>query len=265
MEKALHGLDIVNLKTFLEREGTDKRNWKIKPTCPECGEEVHPFNIKSALAGFQEAKPEILARGRQKPGFDHYDNPFDDCPNSLRNDPRFHGLKDVEIDVRTRERNRKILMTPEVRKMNRSILTTLMRELTGQREIAEQDRDRIWRTGERWLLGMSALGEYPWLMPYALALLQHKAEFKKGAGQLSYRGNGEQMLPYTRFDGRSGLVRIPQTIQLNWVNTGKRRTYYTHFKRGGTTEVIFEVSQEAAQRLACVTSPTYKYDQPIHR
>ena len=81
------------------------------------------------------------------------------------------------------------------------------------------------------------------------------------SGQLTYRGNGEQTLPYTRFDGRSGVVRIPQTIQLNWVNTGKRKTYYPPFKRGGATEVIFEVSLEAARRLACVTASANRHDQ----
>jgi len=249
MKTALHGLDIVDLKTFLDLEGSEKRNWKIKPTCPECGEEVHLFNVKSALAGFQEAKHEVAVRGRQSPGFDHYDNPLDDCPNSLRNDPRFHGLKDLEIDARTRQRNREILMQPDVRKMNRAVLTTLMRELTGNREIAEQDRTRIWRAGEKWLLGMSALGEYPWLMPYALALLQHKEEFKKGAGEVTYRGNEKQVLPYTRFDGRSGLACVPKEIQLKWVNTRKGRTYYTPFKKGGTTEIVFELSLAATSRL----------------
>ena len=254
MQQALHGDDLVDLAEFLRREGVDRTKWKITPCCPECGEHVHPYMASAVmLDNFRDNAKSFAKRGARGPGFDHVDNPLGACSNSLRSNPRFKSLKGIEVDARTRARNKEILKQPEVRAMNRKVLEKLLHRLTGNRVINEEDRRRIWDVGKKWLLGMSAMGEHPWLLPYALALLQYKAPFKKGQGELAFQGFGKQSLSYKKYDGTPGALEIPQVIKLCWVDQRGKKTVYSPFKSGGKTEVVFELSEDAAKRLAVGT------------
>ena len=267
MQQALHGNDLVDLAEFLRREGIDKKKWKITPCCPECGEHVHPYMASAVmLDSFRDNARNFAKRGSRPPGFDHVDNPLGACSNSLRSNPRFKSLKGIEVDARTRARNQEILKQPEVKDTNRKVLEKLLYRLTGNPIINEEDRRRIWDVSKKWLLGMSAMGEHPWLLPYALALLQYKAPFKKGQGELAFQGFGQQSLSYKKYDGTPATLEIPEVIKLCWVDQRGKKTVYTPFKRGGKTEVVFELSADAAKRLAGSTPQSasiirrYDYD-----
>ena len=250
MEIARHGLagDLVDLTTFISLEGTEPRKWKVHPICPECGERVHLYDVKGAM-GFRETGNEVT-NPRAKPGFHHYDNPLDDCPNSFRDDPRFHGFKDVEVDARIKTANEELLRRPDIRAMNATLLRTFMEPLTGLPEVGQEDRGRMYRKAKRWMFGMTVLRAHPWILPYALVLFEdgRTRDFKRPA-TLVYRDVGTQTLKFTNYEAKERIARIPNQIQLFFQNKGASGFYYNPYKKRGSTEVVFDVSAEAAEKI----------------
>jgi len=261
MKNALRGQNgaPIDLKTYVELEGDgDPRKWKNKPRCPDCGAEVHAYDIKGAL-NFRDAADEVGNKPRARPGFHHMNDAAAlDCPQSFRQDPRFKWLKETRFDARTGDRNEAVLMRPEMRALNRAVLGMLMYRMTLRREIPPDDLKRMGATARK-LYNLEMLSDNPWVLPYMVALLEGHRErsIRGGTATVTFQSVGSALLPYRDIDGVGRVASIPEKIRLCFVNvrtdsrTGAEAIALNPMRYKSTRgEMAFALSEEAAHALA---------------
>ncbi|MDD5586160.1 MAG: hypothetical protein PHY92_04280 [Alphaproteobacteria bacterium] len=260
--EALYGANgpKVTLEEYIDLEGgeTNTKKWDVKPVCYACGERVFAWGIPRAkgfgLAGQEVTHPHV----KPVTGFHHYKHNGDkECPLYSPDDPRFAGLRKHRFDVRVRDRNREILLSPDIRRLNAGVLRKLWNALT-RREIECEDRKRLHQIAmTKRLYNMEALGTYPWLLSYFLMGLEkhHRRRSARNGDYfiVTYKDIGTQMLPYRDFEGGERLAEAPKSLAIHFVDEmpdGKLKVGRAKF---GTPP--FNISETDAYALAGLPLP----------
>lgn len=258
MKYALYGPhgDLIDLRTFVQRQSPDPKKWTVTPFCDGCGEPVHDVGIHNLL-GFKEASRELLFRARQydraiqQPHFAHYKGAGQGCPYSRADDPLFAPFKNNPLDSRDKEKIREILFA--AKDMNSKIINRLYLDLTGMKEIPISEKREMWALTEKKMCRMSVLADNPWIFPYAQILFAGARERTFGqktkSHTLIFRGIGEQKLVLSDFRGRDVEASIPREIGLYFVNTRYNRVSYAPFRRDGK-HLSYALSKSCAEQLA---------------
>ncbi len=262
MRKVYYGEDgdLVNLRTFVERQGPDPNKWTLQPICKGCGRVVTPINVKVVL-GFSEVSEEVAQRagemGRkpQAPHFRHKDGEGEGCPYDDRKDPLFAPFHENEFDIRARERVRDVLFSPEVKAMNGAMMRMLYWHLTGKWAIPDGDGKAIWRFAEKRVCSMSVLIQRPWIFPFAQILFAgaRDAYFKGVKTPLQFLPMGKQAFEFRDFEGRKRHAELPQGVGLYFASN------FAEFRSRGQDRqhVRYELSEQGVIKIAEASRATF--------
>jgi hypothetical protein len=252
MELAHYGKkgDLVNVRAFLERQGTtDPKKWDVQPLDPETGEVVQPYNKKGALVFLDAAANEVSTR--RFPGFRRYHHAGAAHLPSTRHKKRKAQALSAHRRYKVRDGIKKVLRSPEIKSLNKKVLWALAARVMDGKNFSRKAYDKIAKLNK--VYDIEALATYPWLLPYILAVLNGHSKRTVELNRQStmcYRALGTQDLHYIDRHGKQRRIIAPAELQPCFVNRVGRQVEFTPLKNPTTDKLItFPVSLEAAQLM----------------
>ncbi|MDD3287966.1 MAG: hypothetical protein PHX43_03050 [Alphaproteobacteria bacterium] len=218
--------------------------------CPDCGAQVHVYDVLGAL-GFKTASKETT----RKVGFHHADHMAgENCPSAYdKNDPRYLDIRaNNSFNIDAKRQIEKILLSPEIRANNLKVLGFFI----GEADLTHERLACIDKFSEKKLYHMEALEHMPWMLPYMQVIMEGHFDFTFDSGitrKITYVGDKKVSWEFYSDGGEIYSISSPRILKKCFVNKNGSLTQLVN--PSSKKPVEYEISKAGWEQLVKMDRP----------